>query len=96
MKKLILISAFISTVSLTAQEKKTVEIYNTDKNGVKEVTPSKTIVIDAKEKTVTIFPTTNGIPSVTPTQVIQNNNVYPVVNGVQQIQPTQVIVPKNP
>lgn len=77
-----------SQMKPTAQ---TVEIYNYNSLGVKEIVPTK--IIEIKQEQISIYNVDkNGIKEITPIQIIKDNNVYEVdKNGLQELLPRQRI-----
>ena len=84
MKKIIFL---LFSVITFAQETKTVQVYEYV-NGVRSITPVKTIEISAQK--TEIYNNTNGIKNLTPETIIKpNGDVYKVENGIQSLFPIQ-------
>jgi hypothetical protein len=99
MKKIIK-SAFLLFSAITfAQETKTVQVYQYV-NGVRSITPVKTIEISTIGGTsalkTEIYNNTNGIKNLTPETIIKPNGyVYKVENGIQSLFPIQRLEVQN-
>jgi hypothetical protein len=68
----------------------TIEIYNYDKNGIREISPTK--IIETNKEQINIYNVDkNGIKEIVPIQIIRDNNVYNVQNAVPQFPAIQRI-----
>jgi len=86
---LILLLFFISFCGFSQAKPttQTIEVYNYDKNGFKEISPTK--IIEIKEDKVEVYETTFGVKNITPTQIIQDNKLYETKDGIQELFPRQ-------
>jgi hypothetical protein len=93
MKKIIKSAFLLFSVITFAQETKTVQVYEYV-NGVRSITPVKTIEISTIGGTsalkTEIYNNINGIKNLTPETIIKPNGyVYKVENGIQSLFPIQ-------
>ena len=93
MKRIFYIAICVLALKMSAQEKKTVEIY-TYENNVRSITPTQ--IIEISPKKVEIYQTTEGIKNITPTLIIQNNEVFKVEGGIPEITPIQRLEVQTP
>lgn len=87
--KLWLILLLFLTSFCGFSQDRTVEVYNYDRYGIRDISPSK--IIEIKEERTEIYDVDKyGIKSITPTETIINNKLYEVdKNNLQQLLPMQ-------
>jgi hypothetical protein len=88
MKTLTAIILLLTSLFVSSQEKKTVQIYETT-NGIQNLLPTKTIV-ETPQSTI-IYNNTNGVRDLFPSTETIDNKVYNVNNGIRELTPRAII-----
>jgi hypothetical protein len=84
MKYIKVILLFFSFVGFS----QTIEIYNYDKNGIREITPTK--IIETNKEQINIYNVDKyGIKEIAPTQIIKDNKLYETKDGILEFLPRQ-------